>query len=774
MAFDFSKFKVNLNFFSKLDARARVFVLFAGLLGILFLVYLGTLWLSGEGSTVGPSKVASAPQSLQSVPGGQLTPEYYRALSQANVQAAEQAKITGSSAVPTLINAEGQGGIAPTGQCNIICSDKSANVKSMLDDWIKQGKITPEVADQLDQFAKKGPMPDAYAAMLNDLVKQNKLSPEQARELLEQYKKQHSNTLLQNSAASMDDMIKSGQLPLGVANELLTAQKAGESASDYANRLQELVKEGKISAQTAQQLLAQYTQQRAKEITMQSIVILQEWAKQGQITPDVEKQLIDLENQMVSLDTFESEVKKFVTQGKLTPAVGDKIVDEYKQQKAAIGPTGSLNDMVARAEAPAFQELEDLLKAGKITQDTAQQLSDMIKANVTMEEFTAAVGKMVTANQLTPDIAKLKIADYQAVVAARTTAAKLASLQQNNAKISDYAEALKNAVAAGLLSADQAADLMRQYQAISSKPLAPISPGSSTGDFAQLQKNLQKGSSTGPVFEADQFKGVQTQVAQETDQDRLARLQAMSTAMSGQAQQLVSAWQPPTMEHKAMIESKKKTADGQSSEAGSSSSSSSSSSTSSTDTGAAPLIKAGTVIFAVLDTAINSDYPDSPVMVTIVQGKYKGAKLLGKLTTTKSVSGQLDRVMLNFSLMNLDEWPQSKSVTAYAIDPDTARTVLASNVNYHYMMRFGAIMATSFMQGYGQAVSSSGATTGIGLNGTQTTSNPAYSPANKMAIAIGQIGQTLGAVTQNYVNTPPTVRVDSGVSLGILFMADVT
>jgi intracellular multiplication protein IcmE len=42
----------------------------------------------------------------------------------------------------------------------------------------------------------------------------------------------------------------------------------------------------------------------------------------------------------------------------------------------------------------------------------------------------------------------------------------------------------------------------------------------------------------------------------------------------------------------------------------------------------APLIKAGTIIFGVLDTAVNSDYPDTPVLVTIVDGPYKGAKLL--------------------------------------------------------------------------------------------------------------------------------------------------
>src|SRR5205085_12065562 len=66
----------------------------------------------------------------------------------------------------------------------------------------------------------------------------------------------------------------------------------------------------------------------------------------------------------------------------------------------------------------------------------------------------------------------------------------------------------------------------------------------------------------------------------------------------------------------------------------------------------APLIKAGTILFGVLDTAVDSDYPDTPVMVTIVQGPMKGAKLLGKLNLAQGK----DKVSLNFTLMDRDDW----------------------------------------------------------------------------------------------------------------------
>jgi len=261
----------------------------------------------------------------------------------------------------------------------------------------------------------------------------------------------------------------------------------------------------------------------------------------------------------------------------------------------------------------------------------------------------------------------------------------------------------------------------------------------------------------------------QEQALQETEQSRQARLESIISSMSDQAKNLVGAWGQTEMRHFGNAEST-----GGKEEHGGKTKESAGGSFSSSETVivGAPMIKSGTIIFAVLDTTVNSDYPDSPVLATIVMGKYKGAKLLGKLITAKSVTGQLDRISLNFTLMNFDPWPKSKGITAYAIDPDTARTVLASSVDYHYMQRFGAMMATSFLQGYASSITNAGTST-TGIFGTSTT-HPQLSPSNKLMVGLGQVGQTLGNATQNYINRAPTVRVESGVSLGILFMNDVS
>src|SRR3990167_10166824 len=326
MAFKLPK----LNFFSSLDARSRVFFLLATVVGIGFLVYLGVRFLGGGPQTTGPSQVANAPGGLQSIPGSQLTPEYYRALAQANTQAAQQAHISGTSAVPTLINVPGQQSLAPSGgvgQCNIICPEESSNVKYDLDDWVKQGLISPDLASQLQQEANQNVPVEQYAAMLDQLVKSGKLTPDEARALLARYRAQHANALLQQSASVMDSLIKAGQLPLSVANQLLAAQKEGMTAAQYSNELSRLVAEGKISPQVAQQLLAQYTQQRVQEMAKQGDVQLQQMAKQGQITAEVEKTLADLQKQNLPVTQYAAELQKLVAEGKLTPAVAAKLLD---------------------------------------------------------------------------------------------------------------------------------------------------------------------------------------------------------------------------------------------------------------------------------------------------------------------------------------------------------------------------------------------------------------------------------------------------------------
>jgi intracellular multiplication protein IcmE len=249
-------------------------------------------------------------------------------------------------------------------------------------------------------------------------------------------------------------------------------------------------------------------------------------------------------------------------------------------------------------------------------------------------------------------------------------------------------------------------------------------------------------------------------------QEKQKRITQMQSAMSQQAQSLIKSWDFVPMSHqgsvapdKSATESAKEAKEAAEKKA-----------ESDKEKSARPLVKAGTVLFAVLETAVDSDYPNTPVMATIVNGKLKGAKLLGKLS---GLSANQDKVSLIFTLIDKDEWDKTKTINAFAIDPDTARTVLASNVNYHYLMRYGSMFAASFVSGYANAIQSSGSTTTPSIFGTTTVSKP-LSAGSKIAVGLGQIGTTLSSQVSNNFNTPPTVKVDAGVGIGILFMADLS
>ncbi len=759
MALDFSKFN-----FSRMDARSRIFFLIAFVVLVIVAIYFGTRFLSGSRNGVGTSRVAGAPAGLQSVPGGTLTPEYRRAVEQANIQRAQQAQLSGTSAVPTMINL----GQPATGNQCVRCTEEEIT-KNMLDNMVRQGQISPDVANELQQLADKNASVDEYAAALDRLVKEGKLTPEQARQLLEQYKKQHAEALLKESGKNMDELIKNGQLPIEAANDLLAAQKRGVSPTEYAAMLQDLVRQGKISPETAQQLLAQYTQQRAKEAAKDNLAAISKMAANGEITPDVAKEMTALANRGASVDEYAAALQRDVAAGKLTPAAAAKLLDNYRKQKLGAGPAGAVNEMLKKAEADAYGEINDLVKTGKMPADVGAQLTEMIQKDVPLDQYKAFVTQLAQQNKITPDIAQLKIGDYQKVRGLRDAIQRLGALQASNAPPNVYADELKRMVQAGVLTPEEAARLMQQYQAMTAGAAPTTAPTAS--DFAALQQRVQQATAQ-PTVGVGEFTAAQAQAQAETDDQKRARMEALVSAMNGQAQQLVAAWQPPVQSYREGVPPS--TAGKGGTGATGTGTAGTKNGTQGTEGGAAApvLIKSGTILFAVLDTAVNSDYPDSPVMATVVDGPYKGAKLLGKLMTAKSASGQLDRISLTFTLMNMDQWDKSKTVTAYAIDPDTARTVMASSVDYHYLQRFGAMMATSFLQGYASAITNEGTST-TGIFGTSTT-HPDLSPSQKLAVALGQMGQTLGNATQNYINRAPTVRVDSGVGLGILFMQDVT
>lgn len=264
-------------------------------------------------------------------------------------------------------------------------------------------------------------------------------------------------------------------------------------------------------------------------------------------------------------------------------------------------------------------------------------------------------------------------------------------------------------------------------------------------------------------------EALQAMLARQQQQANNAEMQQlkqqMQGAMGGQAGQLISAWAPPTQQYVAGNATEKTNAQGGAAGGAGWAALSSEAGEGPFGVGKGSTIKAGSIMFAVLDVSINSDEP-GPIMATITSGGLKGGKLLGTLTN------QGKHVMITFNTLTSDAYPSSISLNAVAIDPVTARTGLSDYTNNHYLLRYGSMFAATFMQGYAQAISQSGST--IVSNGFNTQKNlPTLSPSGQFVVALGNVGTQYAASLSGIQNTPPTVHVYAGTGVGVLVLSDL-
>ena len=171
-----------------------------------------------------------------------------------------------------------------------------------------------------------------------------------------------------------------------------------------------------------------------------------------------------------------------------------------------------------------------------------------------------------------------------------------------------------------------------------------------------------------------------------------------------------------------------------------------------------------------LQTAINSDEP-GPVRARVVGERFKDAILLGSLAPFPPVVGNRpERVLVKFNYLSYRD--QVVDLEAYAIDPDTTRTALADDVDHHYLSRWGALIAASFLEGYGHAVRASNRNTTIGIFGNIITTPKDDIDDEEIAKeALGTVGERLSEAVGQQFSRPNTITVDPGAAIGVLIVS---
>lgn len=173
-------------------------------------------------------------------------------------------------------------------------------------------------------------------------------------------------------------------------------------------------------------------------------------------------------------------------------------------------------------------------------------------------------------------------------------------------------------------------------------------------------------------------------------------------------------------------------------------------------------LKPGDILYTRNEVLLNSDAP-GPAQATVLSGKFRGAKLLGGFDKSN------DYLRVQFRRMILPDGTEYK-VEGVGIDPEVSASTVRSDVNRHILSRWGGLMASSFLAGFGEAVQKSGTEIAVS-DGTTVSSTPDLDTQRELWSAAGRVGEELSSVLKKNFDRPSTVKLEPGINIGVLILS---
>lgn len=171
----------------------------------------------------------------------------------------------------------------------------------------------------------------------------------------------------------------------------------------------------------------------------------------------------------------------------------------------------------------------------------------------------------------------------------------------------------------------------------------------------------------------------------------------------------------------------------------------------------------GDVLYLRNDVYVNSNAPGTPVMATVLSGKYLGAKVLGKFTASEeNLIIIFDRLSHNGTVYDFE---------GYAVNAENAKAGVASNVNTHFFERWASLVASSFLEGFGEAVENTGSyvTHSNSISSTEQIIRD-YSFEDQAWIAAGKVGEKMGDIALRNFDKKPTITLNVGQDMGMIVL----
>jgi intracellular multiplication protein IcmE len=173
-------------------------------------------------------------------------------------------------------------------------------------------------------------------------------------------------------------------------------------------------------------------------------------------------------------------------------------------------------------------------------------------------------------------------------------------------------------------------------------------------------------------------------------------------------------------------------------------------------------LKAGDILYGVTELALNTDVI-SPVIVTIVQGELKGARAIGEF----KLSGE--SLVMSFNKIVTKDGLEIK-VEALGIDPATSGADIQARVNTHFFERWGSLIAASFIEGFGEAVSRKSQR--VYISGDTVVEDGLGKTWEEVSYeSLGKVGSRAANQVEKRFDRPPTVTVRVGQSVAVLIIS---
>lgn len=162
--------------------------------------------------------------------------------------------------------------------------------------------------------------------------------------------------------------------------------------------------------------------------------------------------------------------------------------------------------------------------------------------------------------------------------------------------------------------------------------------------------------------------------------------------------------------------------------------------------------------------ATNTD-SGGPAVVEITSGPLAGDRMKG------TAQKHEDRLTVTMTELTLQDG-RTVPVNAMLMAPDSKETVVASDVNHHYIPRIVLPTLAAGIQGLGQALALSGSSVFSGPYGASQNYNT-FNGGQLAGIAAGTAAGQLNQVLQQQTPKQSTVNLAADVDVGIMFLAPV-